>query len=149
MTHVSKPMIFRAAIDLLPHIAARPLGKRSRREEERAVQTVLSLARRVADLCAESPWAPTIEPLPARVEELTAPRSGKPEWIRLPTRGKCPLTGLSRSGLYQIVAPCAWNDYTHAVQRIVLRRRGAARGTRLISYDSLLTWLASLPSESR
>lgn len=45
MTHVSKPTIFQAGIDLLPHVPERPLGKLSRREQERAVQTALSMAR--------------------------------------------------------------------------------------------------------
>jgi len=149
MTCVSKPTIFQAAIGLLPHVADRPLGKLSVEERDRAVEAAVSMARRVANLCADGAWGPTIEPVPSRVEELAGPRSGKPEWIRMPTRGKCPHTGLSRSGLYQLVSPCAANGYTPPVRSVVLRRRGMVRGTRLISYDSLMAYLGGLPSDSK
>lgn len=150
MTCVSKPTIFQATIDLLPHVTRRPLGRLTPQQRERAVETAMGLARRAADLCANGPWGPTIAPLPSRVEELASPGSGKPEWIRLPpVKGRCPHTGLSRGGMDQLVSPCAANGYKPPVHSVTLRRRGSARGVRLISYDSLMTYLASLPSQVR
>jgi len=60
----------------------------------------------------------------------------KPEFIRLPRPGAtCPFTGLTRSFLY---APASQGK----IKTISLRERGKARGVRLISYDSLLGFLA-------
>jgi hypothetical protein len=75
---------------------------------------------------------------------VAAPSTGSPicethhpEFIRLPRAGqRCPWTGLSRASLNELILPpCA------QVRSVVLRRSGAIRGVRLISYDSLLDFL--------
>ncbi len=69
----------------------------------------------------------------------------RPEWVRLPRTGqKCPHTGLSRSALNQLVLPTNANGFKPPVHSVVLRHRGALRGTRLISFDSLCSYLAAL-----
>ena len=77
-----------------------------------------------------------------------APQSAatiKPEWLRLPAPGdRCRFTGLSRSTLNELTIPGPANDGTPPVKSVVLRKRGALRGIRLISYDSLMTYLATL-----
>ncbi|KAB2910643.1 MAG: hypothetical protein F9K30_22405 [Dechloromonas sp.] len=63
----------------------------------------------------------------------------RPEWLRLPApRARCPFTGLSRSTLNGLTIPGPANDGTPPVKNVVLRKRGALRGIRLIGYDSLM-----------
>jgi hypothetical protein len=77
----------------------------------------------------------------------------KPEWLRLPAPGsRCRFTGLSRSTLNELTIPGPANDGRPPVKSVVLRKRGAVRGIRLISYESLMGYLAGLgeiPSASR
>lgn len=69
----------------------------------------------------------------------------KPEWIRLPAPGaRCRFTGLARSTLNELTIPGAANDHRPPVKSVVIRKRGATRGIRLISYDSLMSHLNSL-----
>jgi hypothetical protein len=69
----------------------------------------------------------------------------KPEWIRLPSPGaRCRHTGLSRSTLNELVIPGSANDGKAPVKSVVLRKRGAVRGIRLISFDSLMAHLDEL-----
>lgn len=69
----------------------------------------------------------------------------KPEWIRLPAPGhRCPYTGLSRSTLNELTIPGPANGNKPPVKSVVLRKRGAVRGIRLINYDSLMQYLAEL-----
>jgi len=82
---------------------------------------------------------------PARhaIVQSTAPI--KPEWLRLPAPGsRCPFTGLSRSTLNELTIPGPANDGKAPVKSVVLRKRGALRGIRLINYDSLMAYLESL-----
>lgn len=82
----------------------------------------------------------------------SAPQAGaplavaiKPEWLRLPAPGgRCPYTGLSRSTLYELTIPGPANEGIPPVKSVVLRKRGALRGIRLINYDSLMSYLAGL-----
>lgn len=75
----------------------------------------------------------------------TAAATIKPEWVRLPAPGsRCPFTGLSRSTLNELTIPGPANDGTPPVKSVVLRKRGALRGIRLISYDSLMAHLENL-----
>ena len=67
----------------------------------------------------------------------------RPEFIRLPKGGLCPITGLSRSKLNELILPCDQNDFKPPVKSVCLRKRGAATGTRLIVLDSLLDYLYS------
>ncbi len=69
----------------------------------------------------------------------------KPEWVRLPAPGnRCRFTGLSRSTLNELAIAGPANDGVPPVKSVVLRKRGALRGIRLISYDSLMGYLATL-----
>jgi hypothetical protein len=83
----------------------------------------------------------TLSPLPvAALSEAT-----KPEWVRLPAPGaRCRFTGLSRSTLNELTIAGPANDGVPPVKSVVLRKRGALRGIRLISYDSLMGYLAEL-----
>ena len=69
----------------------------------------------------------------------------RPEWVRLPSpKGRCPHTGLSRSTLCELSVPCEANNGMPPVKSVVVRKRGAIRGIRLLSYDSLMAYLAGL-----
>jgi hypothetical protein len=61
----------------------------------------------------------------------------RPEYLRLPKSGtRCRWTGLSRSALYELIlSPRA------PVKSVVLKRRGAKRGVRLIHLPSLIAYL--------
>lgn len=75
----------------------------------------------------------------------TPSESVKPEWLRLPAPGqRCRFTGLSRSTLNELTIPGPANDGRPPVKSVVLRKRGALRGIRLISYDSLMGYLDKL-----
>ena len=65
----------------------------------------------------------------------------KPEYIRLPTRGLCPFTGLSRSKLYELILASEVNNYKPPVKSVSLRKTGQIKGTRLIVLQSLLDYL--------
>ena len=65
----------------------------------------------------------------------------KPEYIRLPTRGLCPFTGLSRSKLYELILASETNNYNPPVKSVSLRKKGQIKGTRLIVLQSLLDYL--------
>ena len=81
-----------------------------------------------------------LQPPAAAVSEAT-----KPEWLRLPAPGaRCRFTGLSRSTLNELTIAGPANDGSPPVKSVVLRKRGALRRIRLISYDSLMHYLAEL-----
>jgi hypothetical protein len=72
------------------------------------------------------------------------------QWIRLPRPGdRCPLTGLSRSTLAELVRPCERNDYAPPVESRLLKRKGAARGVLLINRQSLLAFINEQPAPTR
>jgi hypothetical protein len=74
---------------------------------------------------------------------------GRPEYIRFPRPGdRCRLTGLSRSTLAELVVPCDANRHKPPVKSLVVKKRGAVRGIRLINFDSLLDHLHKLEGES-
>lgn len=76
--------------------------------------------------------------------ETTPPASGAtapvPEFIRLPKPGRrCPWTGLTRSSMNQLVlGPEA------PVKSVVVARKGASRGVRLVVFASLISYLNGL-----
>lgn len=85
---------------------------------------------------------------PPTVPAASVTNSIKPEFIRLSKPGTlCPWTGLSRSKLNELILPCPANDHKPPVRAICLRKKGARRGVRLISHDSLLTYLRNLETE--
>jgi len=82
--------------------------------------------------------------LPSPVASLNA-ESPKPEWLRLPPPGgRCRFTGLSRGTLNELTIAGPANDGHPPVKSVVLRKRGALRGIRLINYDSLMGYLSTL-----
>lgn len=73
-----------------------------------------------------------------------------PVWIRLPAkRERCPYTGLSRTTLFELCAPCQANDFRPPVQSTVLKKRYAQRGIRLIRYKSLMRHLRELVGQEK
>ena len=73
----------------------------------------------------------------------------RPEWLRLPQPGqRCRFTGLSRSNLNELCIDGPVNCYRAPVKSVVLKKRGAMRGIRLISYDSLMAHLESLADKN-
>ena len=56
----------------------------------------------------------------------------KPEWLRVPEAVR--VFGLSRSALYELIS-------AREIKSVCLRKRGAVRGVRLISYDSLAEFI--------
>lgn len=63
--------------------------------------------------------------MPAPANETT-----RPEFIRLPTKGRDPFFGLTRSYFYQLIERGQIESFT-------LRERGKKNGCRLVSYDSV------------
>ena len=62
----------------------------------------------------------------------------RPEFLRLPPPGaKCPLTGMSRSALNELILPSEKNGFKPPVRSFCLRQKGAAKGIRLVDYSSL------------
>jgi hypothetical protein len=59
-------------------------------------------------------------------------------WIRMPRDGNCPITGLSKSKLYQLIG-----GHNPPVRSVVLKDDNQTRGTRLIHLQSLLDYIAS------
>jgi hypothetical protein len=52
----------------------------------------------------------------------------KPEWLRIPDAVR--VFGISRSSLYEMIT-------AGSIKSTVLRKRGALRGIRILSFDSL------------
>lgn len=81
-----------------------------------------------------------------RAHELTAAEIGgpakrkpatltyPPRWIGLPTRGRCPDTGLSRPHFYQLIDE-------GKIRSACIRQPGAIRGRRLVFLPSVLEFL--------
>ena len=81
----------------------------------------------------------TVAPVEAADDATT---SIVPEFIRLPKPGfREPFTGLSRSKSNQLILPTKDNGYKPPVRSVVLRKRGAVRGVRLIFLDSLIAYI--------
>ena len=69
-------------------------------------------------------------------KELSSP--SKPIYIRLPRAGNCPITGLSKPKLYQLIS-----GDDPPVKSVSLKAGNQTRGTRLIHLQSLLDYIAS------
>ena len=68
--------------------------------------------------------------------------TGAPTYIRLPKPGElCPLTGLSRAKLNELILPNSRNNYRPPVQSKSVKNPGQQRGVRLIIVESLMTYL--------
>lgn len=67
------------------------------------------------------------------------------EYLRLPRPGqRCPMTGLSRTTLCELTLPSPDNNYKPPVRSVVIKKRNAIRGIRLINRASLLDYLRTL-----
>ena len=66
-------------------------------------------------------------------------KASPPEYIRLPRAGtRCPVTGLTRTALNELILPTAANGYRPPVRSYSLKRSGQIRGIRLISLPDLV-----------
>ena len=81
----------------------------------------------------------TTAPVAAPASATSTP--SQPEYIRLPKRGPCPITGLTRSKLYELISPNEDNGFKPPVKSVSLRKPGQTKGTRLIVLQSLLDYL--------
>lgn len=70
--------------------------------------------------------------------QVAAGTSTKPEWLRVPEAVR--LFGICRSSLYELIAE-------NKIRSTCLRKRGAVRGIRLISYDSLAAYIENSANE--
>lgn len=61
------------------------------------------------------------------------------KWIRLPTRGHCPHTGLTRGAFYELIK-------ANKIRTASLKKPGAMRGTRLVWLPSLMSHLEKFAS---
>ena len=69
---------------------------------------------------------------------VAAPTPAKPEFMRLPKAGeRDPVFGLSRTVLNELILPCPRNGGRPPVRSVVLRKRRAKTGIRLIDLESL------------
>ena len=75
-------------------------------------------------------WS-TSEPL----EEALKAQEARPEWLRMPQAVR--IFGISRAKLYDLINK-------GRIESVSLRERGQTKGTRLISYDSLQSYLKEL-----
>jgi hypothetical protein len=79
---------------------------------------------------------PTLSPLPRGGE------GDEPLYIRLPKPGQlCPLTGMTRSALNELILASERNNYQPPVESKSLRKREGGKGTRLIVWRSLKAYL--------
>ena len=67
----------------------------------------------------------------------------RPDFIRMPKGSLCPLTGLSRAKLYELITPSEINNYKPPVESVSLLGKEKKKGTRLIVYKSLTDYLYS------
>src|SRR4029434_645933 len=112
-----------AAVALLEQFTTRPLADLPKAERKSILEQAVATARDMMRL--------PIEDFRTAVATATQNDSArtKPEWVRLPpVKGKCRYTGLGRSLLYTLVAPCAENGHKPPVRSISLRRRGTTQG---------------------
>jgi len=73
-----------------------------------------------------------------------------PRWIRLPKAGgTCPHSGLSRSGLNQLILPYPDNNHSPPVRSFFLKaNKYNVRGVRLVNYQSLIDYLEEMAAAS-
>ena len=82
----------------------------------------------------------TTSPIEVPPRVVTVPL--QPEFLRLPKPGElCPLTGLSRSAINELILPTPRNGNKPPVKSFCLRQKGARTGIRLVSYDSLAGYI--------
>jgi hypothetical protein len=131
------------AVQLLPQFSERPLAQLSKSARSDLYSDAVAAARELMKLCSYEKNDLSIDDFRTAVAAATETPSQapKPEWIRVPVKGRCPYTGLSRSTLYTLIAPCEANGHKPPVRSVSLRRRGNTTGVRLIHLQSLLDYL--------
>jgi hypothetical protein len=81
------------------------------------------------------------------LEALDSETSGQskghlPPYVRLPKSGeRCPVSGLSRSHINNLILPNAANHRRPPVRSVSLKTPGAVRGVRLIDVASLVGYI--------
>lgn len=70
-----------------------------------------------------------------------------PRYIRLPKKGQCPHSGLTRSVLNRLILKNKGNGWKPPVKSKTLALEPGKRGVKLILYDSLMAYLDRLPDE--
>jgi hypothetical protein len=79
----------------------------------------------------------TTDPISVAVREPV-----EPEYVRLPRAGeRDPVFGLSRTVLNELILPCKDNGGRPPVRSVVLRKRRARTGIRLVDLASLRAFL--------
>ena len=68
------------------------------------------------------------------------PENTRPEWLRIPSAIK--IFGISRTKLYELIGQ-------RKIKSVSLRERGQIRGTRLLSYDSMMEYLDQLAEKQQ
>ena len=141
----NRSVMFQAAVSLLPMASKKPLHELLPDEEIEVTHRAARLARGVARALGDNFLSITTDSIPESLfdADATAATRHAPEWIRIPNKGRCPYTQLGRSMIYQLITPSAANDHRAPVRSISLRQRGAAKGMRLVSYDSLMDYIRS------
>ena len=81
----------------------------------------------------------TTAPVAAPASAASTP--SEREFLRLPKSGQCPITGLTRTKLYDLISPSEDNGFKPPVKSVSLRKPGQIKGTRLIVLQSLLDYL--------
>jgi hypothetical protein len=69
------------------------------------------------------------------------------EFLRIPSRGeKCPITGLSRTSVEEIVVPSKKNNFNPPVRARLRRKPGKLRGIWLIPRQEYIRYFNKLPT---
>ncbi len=135
-----------AVIELLPQVSRIPIADMSEEEERMAVQKAARIVKLLAEQLPSSTEVSsqlTTEPMPGNLDDGFGTR----EWIRLPKKGRCPYSGLTRSALNNLILPCPINGFKAPVRSVSLRKRNQVRGTRLIHYGSLMGYIRDMEKE--
>ena len=66
----------------------------------------------------------------------------KLEFLRLPKPGhECPITGMSRGAINELILPTKRNDHKPPVKSYCLRQKGAKTGIRIVDFKSLRAYI--------
>ncbi len=89
---------------------------------------------------AEMPTYPLTNALPRKAKHRSIVPPLGPQWIGIPSVGHCPITGLSRPHIYNLIA-------AGLIRSACLRQPGAIRGRRLVYLPSVLAYLDKCADE--
>jgi hypothetical protein len=80
-----------------------------------------------------TPYCPLKQPPSETTKSSETPSAIPPVWIRVPEA--CRITGFCRASIYSLISAGKVKSFTNKI------RPDCQRGTRLISYDSLVEYL--------